>query len=230
MTRYSGINVGDSAEIRHVVTSSDVQKFVDLSGDNNQLHVDKEFAKKTSFKKPVAHGMIGASFISTIIGTKIPGDGALWYAQRLEFLLPVRVGDKLTITAKVIKKIDRLNSIELQTDIFNQYKQKVTTGVAKVKIIEDEPKKKCAPVNTEKTVLIVGATGGIGSQAARTLAREGYNLILHYHSNKTKVEKLKKELSANMPLETSKTQKRLQIKFYNVLKKVQIKPIFMPLK
>ena len=211
MTRYSKVNVGDTAEIKHTITKTDIQKFVDLTGDNNQLHVDKEFAEKTSFKKPVAHGMLGASFISTIIGTKIPGDGALWYAQRLEFLLPVRVGDKLTITAKVIKKIDRLNSIELQTDIFNQYKQKVTTGVAKVKIIEDEPKKKCAPVNTEKTVLIVGATGGIGSQAARTLAREGYNLILHYHSNKTKVEKLKKELSAL-------TDKRIVIVGANILK------------
>ena len=68
--------------------------------------------------------MIGASFISTIIGTKIPGDGALWYAQNLEFLLPVRIGDELKITAVVTKKMDRQNSIELQTDIYNQYKQK----------------------------------------------------------------------------------------------------------
>ena len=184
MTRYSKINIGDSTKIEHTITNADIDKFVNLSGDDNRLHIDKEFAKKTSFKKPIAHGMIGASFISTIIGTKIPGDGALWYAQNLEFLLPIRVRDKLTITAKVIKKIDRQNSIELQTDIFNQHKQKVVTGIAKVKIIEDEPKKLDGNIKNEKTVLIVGSTGGIGSHTAKVLAKKGYNLILHYHSNK----------------------------------------------
>jgi 3-oxoacyl-[acyl-carrier protein] reductase len=210
MTRYLKINVGDKATITHIITNSDIQKFVELSGDNNRLHVDEEFASKTSFKKPVAHGMIGASFISTIIGTKIPGDGALWYSQNLEFLLPVRVGDRLAIVAKVIKKIDRQNSIEIQTDIFNQHKQKVTTGVAKVKIIEDEPQEEDSSINNEKTVLIVGATGGIGSQTARTLAKEGYSLILHYHSNKTQADKLKKELEVL-------TDKRIVIVKANIL-------------
>ena len=194
MTRYSKIKEGDTAKITHIITSEDIQKFVNLSGDDNRLHVDREFANKTSFKKPVAHGMIGVSFISTIIGTKIPGDGALWYSQNLEFLLPIRIGDRLTIIATVIKKIDRLNSIELQTDILNQHKQTVTTGIAKVKIIEDEIANDDKNILNEKTVLIVGASGGIGAQAARTLAGEGCNLILHYHSNKTQVNKLKKEL------------------------------------
>jgi len=196
MSRYSKINVGDAAQINHTITDDDIKKFVDLSGDDNRLHVDKEFARKTSFKKPVAHGMIGASFISTIIGTKIPGDGALWYSQNLEFLLPIRVGDRLKIIATVVKKIDRQNSIELQTDILNQHKQKVTTGIAKVKIIEDVSQEEVSSINNEKTVLIVGATGGIGSQTARTLGKEGYNLILHYFSNKTQAKILKKELES----------------------------------
>ena len=196
MTRYSKINVGDTATITHTITSDDIKKFVDLSGDDNRLHIDNEFASKTSFKKPVAHGMIGASFISTIIGTKIPGDGALWNAQSLEFLLPIRIGDKLKIIATVSKKIDRQNSIELQTDIFNQHRQKVTSGIAKVKIIEDEVASNDQEVTDEKTILIIGSTGGIGMQTARTLASEGYNLILHYHSNKAQANKLKKELEA----------------------------------
>lgn len=194
MTRYEKINIGDVAEIKHAVTQKDIEKFVELSGDDNRLHVDKEFASKTSFKKPVAHGMIGASFISTIIGTKIPGDGALWYAQNLEFLLPVRVGDKLTIVATVLKKIDRQNSIELQTDIFNQHKQKVTTGIAKVKIIENEIQECIEKNEYEKVALIIGSTGGIGSETAKVLAQDGFNLILHYHSNKDKAIKLKDDL------------------------------------
>jgi len=222
MTRYLKINVGDTDTLIHTITKSDIKKFVDLSGDNNRLHVDEEFTSKTSFKKPVAHGMIGASFISTIIGTKIPGDGALWYAQSLEFLLLVRVGDKLTIVAKVIKKIDRQNSIEMQTDIFNQHKQKVTTGVAKVKIIEDEFQEKDRQVNNNKTVLIIGASGGIGSQTARTLAKEGYGLILHYHSNKTQVIKLKKELEVL-------TDKRIIIVKANILKDSDVSDMFIDL-
>jgi len=181
-------------EIKHTISQKDIEKFVNLSGDNNRLHVDKEFASKTSFKKPVAHGMLGASFISTIIGTRIPGDGALWYAQSLEFLLPIRVGDELTVIATVLKKSERQNSIELQTDILNQHKQKVTTGIAKVKIIEDEIEDEENEISYNKTALVVGATGGIGYQTALTLAKEDYNLVLHYNSNKTKAEKLKKEL------------------------------------
>ena len=136
MNKYSLIQIGDTAEIKHTITQEDINKFVDLTGDDNKLHVDEVYASKTSFKKPVAHGILGASFISTIIGTKLPGDGALWYAQNLEFLQPVRIGDELKIIAKVIKKIERTKTIELQTDIFNQHKQKVTTGFAKVKIVE----------------------------------------------------------------------------------------------
>lgn len=195
MTRYSKITVGTTEQIKHTITQHDIEKFVELSGDNNRIHVDKDFASKTAFKKPVVHGMIGAAFISTIIGTKIPGDGALWYSQSLEFLLPVRVGDELTVTATVLKKIDRQNSIELQTDIYNQYKQKVTTGIAKVKIIEDELQKEKEISLNEKVVLILGSTGGIGSQTARVLAKENYNLILHYNSNNDKAKKLQKELT-----------------------------------
>ena len=136
MSKYDSIKVGDNAEIKHKITKQDIDKFVDLTGDDNKLHIDEDYAKKTSFKKPVVHGMLGASFISTIIGTKLPGDGALWFSQTLNFLLPVRVGDEIVIKAEVIKKNDRDKSIELSTEIFNQNFQKVTFGISKVKIID----------------------------------------------------------------------------------------------
>jgi len=139
--------------------------------------------------------MLSASFISTIIGTKLPGDGALWYAQNLEFLQPVRIGDKLRITAEVIKKIDRTKTIELQTDIFNQHKQKVITGTAKVKLVETIlPKKKEKKTKSRKTVLIVGGTGGIGSAACVQLAKDGFDVAIHYYKNKNKADKLKKQI------------------------------------
>lgn len=219
MSRYSKIKLGDVAKIHHKITKADIEKFVDLSGDDNRLHVDEEFASKTTFKKPVAHGMLGASFISTIIGTKIPGDGALWYSQSLEFLLPVRVGDSLDIVATVTKKSDRQNSIELQTDIFNQNKQLVTTGLAKVKVIEDQVSKATNDIDidesTEKVALILGASGGIGSTTATELAKEGYCLILHYNSNKAKAQELKSKLEKI-------TKNRIIIVKANILKESEI--------
>ena len=88
-SKYDSINIGDKAEFKHKITISDVDKFVDLTGDDNKLHINEDYASQTSFKKPVVHGMLGASFISTIIGTKLPGDGALWFSQSIEFILPV---------------------------------------------------------------------------------------------------------------------------------------------
>ena len=113
-------------EITHLITQEDVNKFADLTGDDNKLHLDEKYASKTSFKKPVVHGMLGASFISTIIGTEIPGDGALWFSQTLEFLLPVRVGDEITVMAEVTKKRDRDQAIELKVKILKLIKFELT--------------------------------------------------------------------------------------------------------
>ncbi len=195
MKNYDSISVGDRAELIHIITQSDINQFVKLTGDDNKLHVDKKYASTTSFKRPVAHGMLGASFISTIIGTKLPGDGALWYSQNLEFLQPVRVGDELRITAEVIKKIGRTKTIELQTDIFNQNKQKVTTGTAKVKLVETALlKKKEKKPESRKTALIIGGSGGIGSAISIQLAKDGFDLAIHYYKNRNKADKLKKQI------------------------------------
>ncbi len=194
---YEEIKIGDRAEIKHKISKKDIEKFVDLTGDDNKLHIDEAYAKKTSFKKPVAHGMLGASFISTIIGTKLPGDGALWFAQNLEFLLPVRVNDEITIVAEVTKKYDRTQTIELSTEIFNQNRQKVLTGSAKVKVIPQETQNLENEVTNKvpaKTALVIGATGGIGRAVVKKLAEQGYEIGLHFHSNFTLAEQLKKDV------------------------------------
>ena len=196
--KYEEIQVGTTQQLTHTITQADIEKFVDLSGDDNKLHVDKAFAARTSFKKPVVHGMIGASFISTVIGTKLPGDGALWYSQTLDFLLPVRIGDMITVVAEVIKKNDRERSIELDVRIFNQNRQIVTRGISKVKVIDED-----IPVNENleneenpRVALVIGATGGIGNATCLQLAKDCFNLILHYNKNKDKARKLQEEIKA----------------------------------
>ena len=197
--KFDDIKIGTTVELVHQLTTDDVKRFAELTGDDNRLHMDTDFAAKTSLKKPVAHGMLGASFISTIIGTKLPGDGALWFAQNLEFLLPVRVGDTLTIRAEVIKKNGRSRVVELKTDITNQHRQKVTRGVAKVKVVEQESELivESAKKLPKKIALVVGGSGGIGSAASLALAAAGFDVAIHYFKNAASARTLEQKITAD---------------------------------
>ena len=93
------LKLGDTATITKTITDDDIRAFADLLGDNNSVHLDDEFAKKTRFGRRIAHGMLSASLISTAIGTKLPGAGAIYLSQSFRFMAPVYPGD--TITARV---------------------------------------------------------------------------------------------------------------------------------
>lgn len=198
MKKFEEIFVGDKEVISHKITKEDIKKFIDLTGDDNRLHNDEGFASQTHFKKPVVHGMLGASFISTVIGTKLPGDGALWFSQSLEFLIPVRVGDELSISAEVVKKYDKDKIIELKTEIENQNRQIVTKGMAKVKLIELEVSAQENEVKAIKdpVALVIGATGGIGFETCLQLAKDGFDIVIHYNNNTDKAQELKQQVEA----------------------------------
>jgi len=91
--------VGLSAELVRTVEAADIQKFAEVSGDTNPVHLDEEFAKSTIFKGRVAHGMLSAGYLSAIFGTKLPGPGGIYLSQNLKFTAPVRIGD--TVLARV---------------------------------------------------------------------------------------------------------------------------------
>jgi 3-oxoacyl-[acyl-carrier protein] reductase len=196
MSRFDNISIGERAELSHVVTEKDVDAFANLTGDDNKLHMEDSFASETSFKKRVVHGMLSASFISTIIGTKLPGNGALWYSQTIEFLLPVRIGDEIKVVAIVKSKNERTQSLEIQTDIFNQHGQTVLSGIANVKVVEPKTtNKNSTSVNKRsKVALVIGATGGIGYATCIELAKNGFKLAIHYNSNQSKAIGIQAEL------------------------------------
>ena len=178
---FSAIQIGDCESIIKKITENDVLKFVEMTGDDNPLHVDAAYAESTAFKDIVVHGMLGASYISTVIGTKLPGTGALWVSQNFDFLLPVRLGDELSISCTVIKKFDRERLLELETKIINQHRQTVLTGVGKVKVLSPaQPKEIAEEKSTLRVAVVTGGSGGIGKAISLRLARDGFSVVIAY--------------------------------------------------
>ncbi len=97
---FEDLAVGMEASYARVVTESDIAIYAVLTGDNNPLHLDAEFAAGTIFKTRIAHGMLTAGYLSTIFGTRLPGPGCIYVSQSLSFRGPVRIGDE--VTAKVV--------------------------------------------------------------------------------------------------------------------------------
>ncbi|MES2151906.1 MAG: SDR family oxidoreductase [Pseudomonadota bacterium] len=177
---FDAIAVGDTHSLVKTILEADVRKFVDMTGDDNPLHVDRAYAETTSFKDIVVHGMLGASFISTVIGTKLPGTGALWVAQNMEFLLPVRLGDVLTVSCTVLKKHERDRMLELDTRIVNQNQQLVLSGSGKVKVLVASAPVAPDPAARLKVAIVTGGAGGIGRAICERLAADGHHLVVNY--------------------------------------------------
>jgi 3-hydroxybutyryl-CoA dehydratase len=106
---------GMSATYERTVTVADIEAFAAVSGDHNPVHVDDAYAKTTMFKGRIAHGMLGASFISTAIASKLPGPGSVYLAQSLSFKVPVRPGDKVETVITVVDVIADKKRVVLKT-------------------------------------------------------------------------------------------------------------------
>ena len=100
------------------ITDASIKKFAGASGDRNPIHLNEKFAKKTIFKTRIAHGMLIASFISSVIGNKFPGNGTIYVSQTLKFKRPVKINDLVKIKINVQKKILKKKWCELQTLCF----------------------------------------------------------------------------------------------------------------
>lgn len=178
---FEAIQVGERRSLTKTITEADVRRFVDMTGDDNPLHVDAAYARGTPFKDVVVHGMLGASFISTVIGTRLPGPGALWVSQQMDFLLPVRLGDELTVSCEVLKKHDSERLLELETTIVNQRGQRVLTGRGKVKVLTEPSTAQLADTPQKCMVaLVTGGAGGIGQALCERLAADGFAVVVNY--------------------------------------------------
>ena len=122
--------IGKKASFTKTITEHDVYTFAGICCDFNPLHVNAEYAKKSRFGERIAHGMLTASFISTIVGMLIPGADAIYCGQTLKFTAPVYFGDTITVNAEVTKIIPEKRLVIMRTTITNQDGKVVVDGEA----------------------------------------------------------------------------------------------------
>lgn len=134
---YDELSVGLSASMKHIITLQDIQGFAAVSHDVNPAHLDADYAAKTIFKEVIAHGMLSASYISAVIGTKMPGPGTIYLNQELNFLKPVYIGSEIEVIVTVLEKLPK-NRVILECNCYNQKKELVCNGNAKVLAPKDK--------------------------------------------------------------------------------------------
>ena len=124
------LKIGDKAEFAKTISEFDIYMFAGITGDFNPAHINEDYAKQTFFKTRIAHGILTAGFISTVIGTKLPGTGTVYVKQDFSFLAPVRIGDTITACVEVVEILDKKNRVRLKTTCFNQKNTQVLDGEA----------------------------------------------------------------------------------------------------
>ena len=122
------LSVGMSETVAKTVSAEDIDTFADVTGDHNPIHLDQAYAETTFFKDRIAHGMLTASFISAVLGTRLPGPGCVYLSQSLKFRAPVKIGDEV-ITRVTVAQVDgEKRRIRLET----------TCSVGETVVIEGE--------------------------------------------------------------------------------------------
>lgn len=130
---FEDLREGMTASFSKTLTETDVVLFAGITCDNNPVHLDEEFAQGTQFKGRIAHGMLTASFISTVLGTRLPGSGSIYVSQSVRFKAPVRIGDTVTAEVKVTALEPKRGFVTLETNCLVRGKS-VVVGEATVMV------------------------------------------------------------------------------------------------
>jgi 3-hydroxybutyryl-CoA dehydratase len=126
------IHVGDTAEFSKTIKDEDVRVFADLTGDHNPVHLDESYAGGTRFGRRVAHGMLTASLISSVLANKLPGEGTVYLSQSLKFVAPVYLDDTVTARVTVTGIREDKPIATLETVCLNQRNETLVKGEAVV--------------------------------------------------------------------------------------------------
>ena len=186
---FEDIDIGQKFSLDIDIDENLVDNFAQFSGDFNPLHMDQEYAGQTDFKNRVAHGMILGSFLSQIVGMHLPGPGALWLSQNIDWPAAVKVGDKVNLTVTVAKKFASQNILLLEVLGTNQHNTVVLKGQGKVKMLEEKKNLMEKQLNESK-VLILGGSRGLGAQTALGFCAKGASVYVNYHRSEERAKEL----------------------------------------
>ncbi|MEL6613048.1 MAG: MaoC family dehydratase, partial [Bacteroidota bacterium] len=115
---YDSLNVGDTFETVMNVSATDVRAYADLTGDDNPIHVDAEYAATTDFGQPIAHGALLLGYISKVLGRDYPGHGSVAVSLSAKFLRPVPVDSEVTIEVRIAEKIERFGHVKAKVYVY----------------------------------------------------------------------------------------------------------------
>ena len=133
---FEEIELGMQASVENTVAEGDIQAFAEITGDHNPIHLDEAFAVNTPFKGRISHGMLTAGYISAAFGMRLPGPGAIYVKQSLNFLRPVRIDDRITTTVKVSELFPEKRRVLFECECTNAAGKVVLQGEAVLMVPE----------------------------------------------------------------------------------------------
>ncbi|WP_030541317.1 bifunctional enoyl-CoA hydratase/phosphate acetyltransferase [Sphingobium sp. DC-2] len=143
---FDELQPGDTASVTRTLSEDDIKLFALVSGDVNPAHLDEEYAANDIFQRVIAHGMWGGGLISAVLGTELPGPGAIYLSQSLRFTRPVGIGDTITATVEVVEKRPEHGVVVLDCRCVNQAGEEVITGRAEVKAPREKVRRPRSPL------------------------------------------------------------------------------------
>ncbi|MEM7261042.1 MAG: SDR family oxidoreductase [Planctomycetota bacterium] len=191
--------VGDEASFETVIDRALIDRFADLSGDHNPLHVDDSYAKRSAFGDRVAHGMICGALFSRLVGEHLPGERALYRSQELRFVRPIHPDTPVRVRGRVTGIDETLSLLTVHTTVeCPQAGTPYVEGEAEVVVrpavppveVEAPVRPAAAGFLTGRRVLVIGGSNGIGRSVAEELASQGADLVVGYRSHREAAEQV----------------------------------------